>query len=47
MLATEWFDYLNCSVDELAKLLVGTPWRLAAVDDADRPYYLAVMELKS
>lgn len=47
MLATDWFDYLNCSAEELEKLLVGTPWRLAALDDADRPYYVAVMELKS
>ncbi|MEU7903668.1 methyltransferase domain-containing protein [Actinoplanes sp. NPDC049118] len=45
LLATEWFDYLNCSVDELEKLLEGTRWRLKSVDTADRPYYLAVMEL--
>jgi SAM-dependent methyltransferase len=45
LLATEWFDYLNCSVDELEKLLEGTRWRLESVDTADRPYYLAVMEL--
>jgi SAM-dependent methyltransferase len=43
--ATDWFDYLNCSVDELDGLLRGTPWRLKSIDDADRPYYLAVMEL--
>jgi SAM-dependent methyltransferase len=42
--ASPWFDYLVCSVDELQSLLTGTGWRLAAVDDADRPYYLAVME---
>ncbi|GAA3344139.1 hypothetical protein GCM10020358_46150 [Amorphoplanes nipponensis] len=46
MLATEWFDYLNCSVPELAGLLAGTRWRLASVDTEDRPYYLAVMELQ-
>ena len=46
LLATEWFDYLVCSVDELAALLVGTPWRLASIDAADRPYYLAVLELR-
>jgi SAM-dependent methyltransferase len=46
MLATEWFDYLNCSADELEKLLAGTGWRLKSVDDVDRPYYLAVMELE-
>ena len=46
-LATEWFDYLNCSPEELAKLLAGTGWRLKSVDQEDRPYYLAVMELNS
>ena len=45
LLATEWFDYLNCSVAELAALVDGTRWRLTAVDDRDRPFYLAVMEL--
>jgi hypothetical protein len=45
LLATDWFDYLNCSVDELAELLDGTRWRLKSVDDQDRPYYVAVMEL--
>jgi SAM-dependent methyltransferase len=44
-LATDWFDYLVCSVDELASLVAGTPWRLDSIDDADRPYYLAVLEL--
>ena len=46
LLATAWFDYLNCSVAELDALLEGTRWRLTAIDDADRPYYLAVMELR-
>jgi hypothetical protein len=45
LLATEWFDYLNCSIDELAGLLAGTGWRLKAIDDEDAPYYFAVMEL--
>jgi SAM-dependent methyltransferase len=45
LLATEWFDYLNCSPAELEALLAGSRWRLTAVDDRDRPYYLAVMEL--
>jgi SAM-dependent methyltransferase len=45
LLATDWFDYLVCSVEELESLLVGTRWRLKSIDDADRPYYLAVMEL--
>ncbi|HET6484566.1 MAG TPA: methyltransferase domain-containing protein [Actinoplanes sp.] len=45
LLATEWFDYLNCSPAELESLLTGTRWRVAMIDDADRPYYLAVLEL--
>ncbi len=45
LLATDWFDYLVCSADELESLLTGTRWRLTSVDAADRPYYLAVMEL--
>jgi SAM-dependent methyltransferase len=45
LLATEWFDYLVCSPEELAGLVEGTPWRLASIDNADRPYYLAIMEL--
>ncbi|MCA2212884.1 class I SAM-dependent methyltransferase [Jidongwangia harbinensis] len=44
-LATGWFDYLVCSAGELESLVAGTPWRLNSIDDADRPYYLAVMEL--
>ncbi|MBL7260677.1 class I SAM-dependent methyltransferase [Paractinoplanes lichenicola] len=44
-LATEWFDYLNCSPAELEELVAGTRWRLKAIDDEDRPYYLAVLEL--
>lgn len=45
LLATDWFDYLVCSVDELESLLRGTRWRLTSIDATDRPYYLAVMEL--
>jgi SAM-dependent methyltransferase len=44
-LCTDWFDYLVCSVGELRSLLAGTAWRLVDVDDTDRPYYLATMEL--
>lgn len=44
-LATDWFDYLVCSVAELSTLLTGTAWRLVDVDDADRPYYLATLQL--
>jgi SAM-dependent methyltransferase len=45
LLATDWFDYLVCSTAELEALLAGTRWRLISIDDRDRPYYLAVMEL--
>jgi SAM-dependent methyltransferase len=45
LLATEWFDYLNCSVAELESLVASTGWRLQKIDDTDKPYYLAVMEL--
>lgn len=44
-LATDWFDYLNCSVGELHELVDGTGWRVKEIDDADRPYYVAVLEL--
>ncbi|SCE85114.1 class I SAM-dependent methyltransferase [Micromonospora mirobrigensis] len=44
-LGTEWFDYLVCSVEELAELVHGTPWRLTDVDTADAPYYLATLTL--
>ncbi|GIE96276.1 hypothetical protein Ari01nite_37410 [Paractinoplanes rishiriensis] len=45
LLATTWFDYLNCSIGELAELVSGTRWRLVSIDEEDRPYYLAVLEL--
>jgi SAM-dependent methyltransferase len=45
LLATDWFDYLNCSIDELESLVDGSDWRLKEVDDLDRPYYVAVLEL--
>jgi SAM-dependent methyltransferase len=44
-LASDWFDYLNCSISELEALVAGTPWRLKSIDDKDHPYYVAVMEL--
>jgi SAM-dependent methyltransferase len=46
-LATDWFDYLVCSVDELHQLVdaAGTPWRITAVDTTDAPYYLATLAL--
>jgi SAM-dependent methyltransferase len=46
LLATDWFDYLVCSVDELDSLLTGTNWQIRSIDDADKPYYLAVLELR-
>lgn len=45
LLATEWFDYLNCSPAELEQVIAGTRWRLKSIDADDHPYYLAVMEL--
>ncbi|MEJ3747547.1 class I SAM-dependent methyltransferase [Actinomycetes bacterium KLBMP 9797] len=42
-LATDWFDYLVCSPDELAELVSGTDWRLADIDNTDAPYYLATL----
>jgi SAM-dependent methyltransferase len=44
MVASDWFDYLNCSVDELDQLLKGSGWHLKSIDQKDHPYYLAVME---
>lgn len=44
-LGTPWFDYLVCSPGELAELVRGTAWRLADVDRADAPYYLATLRL--
>jgi SAM-dependent methyltransferase len=45
-LATEWFDYLLCTPDELTGLLEATPWRLADVDEADAPFYVATLALR-
>jgi SAM-dependent methyltransferase len=45
-LTTAWFDYLVCSADELRDLVTPTPWRLADVDAADAPYYLATLTLR-
>lgn len=45
LLATDWFDYLNCTTDELESLVAGSDWRIKEVDDIDRPYYVAVLEL--
>ena len=47
-LATEWFDYLFATVDELQGLLAGTPWRLEHLErhDATRAHYGAVLRLR-
>jgi SAM-dependent methyltransferase len=45
-LATEWFDYLVCSVAEFRELVAGSAWQLADVDTQDAPYYLATLELR-
>ena len=44
--STDWFDYLVCTPDELRDLVEPTPWRLADVDTADDPYYLATLALR-
>jgi len=45
-LATPWFDYLICSVEELAVLVAGTPWKLSDVDREDAPFYVATLTLR-
>ncbi|HEX6871815.1 MAG TPA: class I SAM-dependent methyltransferase [Micromonosporaceae bacterium] len=45
-LATAWFDYLLCSPEELAELVHASPWRVADVDQADQPFYLATLGLR-
>jgi SAM-dependent methyltransferase len=42
-LATDWFDHLVCSPQELAELVAGSGWQIADIDDADAPYYLATL----
>jgi SAM-dependent methyltransferase len=43
--ATDWFDYLLVSPDELADLIAPTVWRLDEVRPGDKAGYLAVMTL--
>ena len=45
-IASDWFDYLLCTPEELDGLTAGTPWRLADVDDADAPFYVATLTLR-
>jgi SAM-dependent methyltransferase len=43
-LATDWFDYLFATVDELRGLLDGTAWRLEHVEaQPDGPHYVALL----
>jgi SAM-dependent methyltransferase len=44
-LATDWFDYLFVSIDELRGLLVDTVWQLEHVEAAD-PHYVAVLRYR-
>lgn len=46
-LATDWFDYLFATVDELRALLAGTPWRLehAEPQRPPGPGYVAQLRL--
>jgi SAM-dependent methyltransferase len=46
-LTTPYIDYLQCSIEELEKLLSGTEWRLAEVDDSDAPVYVVTLVLSS
>jgi len=45
-LATPWFDYLLCSVEELDQLVHDSPWRIGTVDAADAPIYVAELVLR-
>lgn len=42
-LATPWFDYLFCSVEELERLLAGSGWRLADVLPGQEGRYLVTL----
>jgi len=42
-LATDWFDYLFLTPDELAELVRDTDWTLSEVDDAEPPGYVATL----
>lgn len=44
-LATDWFDYLFLTPDELAGLIEGSPWRLHDVVSGGASDYLAVLSL--
>jgi len=44
-LATDWFDYLFLTPDELAGIVVGSPWRLVDVISDGASSYLAELSL--
>ena len=41
--ATDWFDYLFLTPDELTELVRDTYWTLSEVDDAEGPGYVAIL----
>jgi len=41
--ATDWFDYLFLTPDELTGLLRDTYWTLSEVDDSEPPAYVAIL----
>jgi hypothetical protein len=43
--ATDWFDYLLCSVAESADLTAESPRRIEEIDNAHQPKYVAVLRL--
>ncbi|WP_440104905.1 class I SAM-dependent methyltransferase [Streptosporangium sp. H16] len=45
-LATPWFDYLRCSLDELNELLTGSDWRLGDVNTDWHPHYCVELHLR-
>jgi SAM-dependent methyltransferase len=45
-LASDWFDYLLCSRDELAALLEPTTWELTESTEVDPVNYLAILTLR-
>jgi len=41
--ATDWFDYLFLTPDELTELVRDTYWTLSEVDDSEPPAYVAIL----
>ena len=42
--ATPWFDYLLASMEEMARIVRGTGWRIARFFDSQGPHYIAILE---